>query len=548
MGEFLGRQSIGSYTLIDPIASGGMGVVYRAQHRRLQRVVALKILFPQFASDEEFVARFSREAQALAALEHPNIVRIFDADVDNGLYYLAMEYAERGTLQRELNTLCNAGQKMPVARVVGIVQQIAGALDFAHDRGFVHRDIKPSNILIGKDGHYRLSDFGLALDENKSKLTRMAATLGTPEYMSPEQARGDAVDKRSDIYSLGIVAYEMLAGAPPFTGSSALSVLNKQLLERPLPLVNFRADVPADIVNAVNVALSKEPQLRQRRASDVFGQNAPTPVVVETDTRTSTSASVRGNRKHNCLLPIAIVLAAIVVLSGSIVWITLASNPRGRSTTSAVGTQVNASAAQKALPSTPTLIAAVSQPTEANLAPTSSPAATMQSANTRTSTLLVTVTPVLARTRVAITRTPLVRATQTPLVASAPSTLLPTPTAGQTQRNEQTNPPSEPLQDNSNPNPPDDGSSIMVTVSPTDATPILTATVPLTDVVVTPSVEITPAIAPDLPVQPTDAPPLATEAPPANEPALPTAAPPLNESPAEPAPAPPANDNPNPNP
>ncbi len=260
---------IGPYQIVAPIAQGGMGVVYHARQPSLQRDVAIKILPTQFTQDAEFLARFERESRVLARLRHPNIVQVFDAGSSGEHHYIVMEYLPGGTLASELAALRKKNEALPIQKAVEIAKQIAQALEYAHQKGVVHRDIKPSNILIADDGRYVLSDFGIVTDSTNTKITRTLQTLGTPEYMSPEQANGLSVDRRSDVYSLGVVLYEMLTGAPPFSGGNALSVLNKHLTAPPPSLSKIRVGIPSWLQSIVQKTLEKQPERRFQTAAEL---------------------------------------------------------------------------------------------------------------------------------------------------------------------------------------------------------------------------------------------------------------------------------------
>ncbi|MCW1969410.1 MAG: protein kinase [Anaerolineae bacterium] len=270
MNTLAAGSHIGPYQIVAPIAQGGMGVVYHARQPSLQRDVAIKLLPTQFTQDAEFLARFERESRVLARLRHPNIVQVFDAGASNEQHYIVMEYLSGGTLANELAQLRKNNEALPIQKAVDIAKQIAQALDYAHSKNIVHRDIKPSNILIADDGRYVLSDFGIVTDNANTKITRTLQTLGTPEYMSPEQANGLAVDRRSDIYSLGVVLYEMLTGAPPFSGGNALSVLNKHLTAPPPSLSKIRVGIPTWLQSVVQKTLAKQAEQRYQTAAELI--------------------------------------------------------------------------------------------------------------------------------------------------------------------------------------------------------------------------------------------------------------------------------------
>jgi|GEM_PF-1548535 len=261
-------EQLGDYEIVRVIASGGMGTVYLAKNIKSNREVALKVLSSQMSQDPEFVARFQREAQATAALRHPHVVQVYDTGVVDDNRYIAMEYLSGGTLQKEVQQLIIKNEYMPIARVIQITRQIASALDYAHKRGLIHRDIKPSNIMIAQDGRYVLTDFGIVMTQGGTKLTKAIETIGTPEYMAPEQIQGKTPDKRSDLYSLGIVLYEMLTGTAPFKADNTLAVLYKHVHEPPPTISRVRPELSSAIQALVNKALAKDPEKRFQSAGE----------------------------------------------------------------------------------------------------------------------------------------------------------------------------------------------------------------------------------------------------------------------------------------
>jgi eukaryotic-like serine/threonine-protein kinase len=260
-----GRTLGGRYRVEGELGRGGMARVYRGTDLVLGRPVAVKVLSSQYAGDGTFVSRFRREAQAAARLNHPNLVQVFDTGSDDGVQYIVMEYVDAKTLA---DYLSGGGRIMP-DRAIELAESVCDALTVAHAQGVIHRDVKPANIMVTRDGHVKVTDFGIARVTTNETVEQTAAVLGTASYLSPEQAQGGAIDQRSDLYSLGCVLYEMLTGRPPFTADSPVAVASKHVLEQPVPPSRLNADVSPQLDAIVMRALSKDPDDRYQDATEM---------------------------------------------------------------------------------------------------------------------------------------------------------------------------------------------------------------------------------------------------------------------------------------
>jgi serine/threonine-protein kinase len=268
MVDLINRE-FGDYHIIRRIGSGAMAEVYLAEQRSLCRRVALKILKPELAGDDIYLQRFVREAQAIARMVHPNLVQIYQTDCYDNYWYIAQEYVAGETLQN----MIQQKSPIPAIRVAEILWQVSAALFVAEQAGIVHRDIKPENILIGDDGNVKIADFGLARFNDTGSgslaLTQIGMTLGTPLYMSPEQAQGKSLDHRSDIYSLGITCYHAIASRPPFTGETAIAVALQHVNAEPVPLESIRPDVPIHLCKIIHRMIEKSPEKRFQSFNEI---------------------------------------------------------------------------------------------------------------------------------------------------------------------------------------------------------------------------------------------------------------------------------------
>ena len=260
--NLLGR-TIGRFEILSELGRGGMAVVYRARQTDLERTVALKVLPPELSLDQSYIARFRQEARSAAALEHPHIVPIYEVGAAEGLQYIAMKYIPGRTLKDDVQER----GALPIPQAAAILEQVADALDYAHSQGVIHRDIKPSNMMVAQNGWVYLTDFGLARGSTTSGLTMAGTVMGTPEYMSPEQAQGLAtIGPPTDIYALGVVLYELLTGNMPFQADTPMGMLVARLQYAPRPPREYRGDLPMPVEDVVMRALARRPEARYATA------------------------------------------------------------------------------------------------------------------------------------------------------------------------------------------------------------------------------------------------------------------------------------------
>jgi serine/threonine protein kinase/Tfp pilus assembly protein PilF len=287
---------VSHYRIIEKIGAGGMGEVYLAEDKRLDRKVALKFLPERLSGNEESRNRFVREAKATARLNHPNIVTIYEVGEHNGLAFFAMEFVEGKSLKRMIHD-----EAFMLDRVVEIATRICEGLQEAHNTGIIHRDIKPANILVDRAGRPKILDFGLATLAGMEQLTKTGSTLGTVGYMSPEQVQGRTSDHRTDLFSFGVVLYELITGRRPFEGDTEAHILNTIINDQPEPISRYRSGIPDELIRIVDKLLEKSPDLRYQSASGVVSDLKRLDITGQL--RPSTEVKIRSERKMIVVLP-----------------------------------------------------------------------------------------------------------------------------------------------------------------------------------------------------------------------------------------------------
>lgn len=267
--SWIGQTIGGRYKIESLLGQGGMSAVYKGTDPNLRRTIAIKLIHPHLAADPEFVRRFEEEAAAVAQLRHPNIIQVYDFNHDSDIYFMVLEFVPGQTLQERLKSIHAAGRRLPLDEVVHIMTTVCEAVHYAHERSMIHRDLKPANVMINASGQPILMDFGVAKIIGGQQHTATGAIVGTPTYISPEQVRGDRPDHRADIYSLGVMLFEMISGRVPFDSDTALSIMLKHLND-PVPDIRaINADVPEALAAAAQKALAKQPDDRFQSAHEM---------------------------------------------------------------------------------------------------------------------------------------------------------------------------------------------------------------------------------------------------------------------------------------
>jgi serine/threonine-protein kinase len=333
----------GRYRLVRLIDRGGMAEVWEGRDEILDRPVAIKVLHPRLVGDQQFQERFRLEAVAAARLAHPNVVSTFDTGFDGGVSYIVMELVAGRTLR----DLLRAERPLPVARAVAIAAAVADALHYAHEAGIVHRDVKPGNILVGDDGRVKVADFGIAKAATDRDLTEAGVLLGTAKYLAPEQVDGRPQDRRSDVYGLGVVLYEMLCGRPPFTGDSDMAVAFQHAHADPPRPRQLRPDIPRRLEGVVLKAIAKAPEQRFTSAAELRQALLAVPLDHdEDDDDITTALFVRDVQAPARAEPIrrtwivpAVFFAVLVLVLGTVGYLFLSRSNTGRNLIGSSGTR-----------------------------------------------------------------------------------------------------------------------------------------------------------------------------------------------------------------
>jgi len=267
--KFMIGQIISHYKILEKLGEGGMGIVYKARDLKLDRLVALKFLPANLLASQEEIARFQQEAKALSALNHPHIATIYDIDSADGQKFIVLEYLSGGTLKSKIRDVQSSGKELSIQQIVGYGLQIAEGLAYAHRHGIIHRDVKTDNMILTDEETVKITDFGLAKLRGSVQLTKIRSTVGTAAYMSPEQIRGEDIDHRSDIFSFGIVLYELMTGHLPFRGEHEASVSYSIVSEDPIPLRTFRPQVLPVLEKIIERCLEKDREKRYQDGEEI---------------------------------------------------------------------------------------------------------------------------------------------------------------------------------------------------------------------------------------------------------------------------------------
>ena len=275
--SWIGKKLGGRYEILEKLGAGGMATVYKANDPNLDRIVAIKVIHHHLSDRPDFIRRFQDEASVVAQLRHPNIVQVFDFNNDGEIFYIVFEFVPGVTLQDHLTRINSNGRKLSAQEVTKYIAQIGSALDYAHGRGLVHRDVKPANIMLNVQGDAILTDFGIAKIAGNTTHTATGAVVGTARYMSPEQIKGETIDGRTDIYSLGIVLYEMISGSPPYDAESTMTILMMHVNDPIPPLDEF--NIPDALKATLRTSMAKMPHQRFRTAAEMVSALTTPPVI-----------------------------------------------------------------------------------------------------------------------------------------------------------------------------------------------------------------------------------------------------------------------------
>ncbi|MFN2290452.1 MAG: protein kinase domain-containing protein [Anaerolineae bacterium] len=434
----IGQVIKGKYRIYDEIGSGGFATVYLGRNMDTNQIVAIKVLSQQFTAEPRYVERFRREAGLAERIRHPNIVRVLDHGIEDGMHFLIMEYVQGLTLEE----IIERKGRLSVQEALSYLQQTCAGLQAAFEAGVVHRDIKPANLMITSDGTVKIMDFGIARVESAVGLTQSGMFLGTPRYISPEMARGSGADIRSDLYSVGLLAYEMLVGAPPFNGENPWAVLHQQLETEPPALSHARADVPRWLEAVIRRAIAKDPAQRFQTPAELIAaleqqtadpRRKPTPVPAARPDDATLESEVPSARPSSRRLVLGLSAVAVLLAVALVALIAYGLSRRAADPeptgVSVIGTRSDTAAV---LSPTPVVIVVTNTPEEEVQATATEPAPTATPPMPTDTSVAPTSTATPMPTATA-TPMPTATATPSPPPTDVPPTDTPRPTAQPTQ-------------------------------------------------------------------------------------------------------------------